>query len=97
MMDTDEVSRRVQKCLRKFLDSSGRKDQAISGQTNLHTGFGFSSDEGLDLVLELCDEFNYEFPNDFNPVIHRDGKRGNSVNELTAAVSHYLANAKASA
>lgn len=78
------------------MDSSGRSDQPISETTNLHSDLGLSSDEGLDFVLELCDEFDVEFPPDYNPVVHRDRRRGNNVAELAADVQRMLKAAEVS-
>ncbi len=90
MDPTDDIAGRVQSCVRRFLDSYGRADERFTGRTNLATGLGLSSDEGLDLVLDLCEEFDYDFPGDFNPVVHESATRGNSINDLIAAVQHHL-------
>lgn len=95
MGSQDDIGDRVRQCLRQFLDSSGRSEEGFSDRTNLHTGLGFSSDEGLDFVLDLCEEFDFDFPADFNPVVHRDGKRGNSLAELIAQVKQLLPAAEA--
>lgn len=90
MSSHDKIDERVRGCLRRFLDSSGRADERITDRTNLHSGLGFSSDEGLDLVLDLCEEFDFDFPADFNPVVHRDQNRGNNVGELISEVRRLL-------
>ena len=97
MEPTDDIANRVLTRVREFLDSCGRADERFTGRTNLATGLGLSSDEGLDLVLDLCEEFDYDFPGDFNPVVHDSGTRGNSVNDLIAAVQHHLSTRRVSA
>lgn len=93
MSGRDDIDERVQGCVRRFLDSSGRDGEVFTARTNLHSGLGLSSEEGLDLVLDLCAEFNFDFPGDFNPVVHHEGNRGNSVAELAAQVRHHLTGA----
>lgn len=78
---------KVLACLRGFLQSSGRQDVAIEEKTDLMTGVGMTSDEGIDFVLDLCAAFNFDFPGDFNPVVHPDGTRGRRVGELIRAVA----------
>ena len=90
MNSLEDISDRVRERLRRFLHSSDRATEKLTDQTNLFTTLGLSSDEGLDLVLDLCDEFQFDFPGSFNPVVHPDGKRGNSVGELIAEVRRLL-------
>ncbi len=92
--DTDSREK-VEGCLRRFLDSSGRAAVTFDDQTDLVRTLGLSSDEGLDLVLDLCDEFAFEFPGSFNPVVDDKGQRGRKVGELIQAVAGYLRSEKA--
>lgn len=91
MESPSSTATRIIECIGRFLDSCGRETAQLGNRTNLASGLGLSSDEGLDLVLDLCEEFDFDFPNEFNPVVHRDGKRGNTVNELTHEVHRYMA------
>lgn len=92
-----DIGDRVMACLRRFLDTSGRQGEEFTTRSNLATGLGLTSDEGLDLVLDLCEEFDFDFPRDFNPVVHPSGTRGNGIHELVANVRHYLDAAKVGA
>lgn len=83
-------SDQVRRCLREFLDSTGHRDLAFSDDSNLIRDLGLKSDEGVDFVLDLCDTFNFNFPEDFNPFVHKSGRRGRKVKELIAAVKEYL-------
>ncbi len=91
MTQSKNVERKVSDCLERFLVSSGKPVEPLTHRTNLHAGLGLSSDEGLDFLLDLCEEFSFEFPHDFNPVIHRTGNRGNSFGELVTDIEKYLA------
>jgi hypothetical protein len=81
-----KVSDRVSGCLRKFLDSVGINGGKFDDKTNLTKGLGLKSDQGIDFVLELCDEFSLEFPEDFNPFVHDNGARGRTFGELVKSV-----------
>ena len=82
----DKVVRRIQ----EFLDASGKSGVVFAGQSNTIADLGFESDEGVDFVLDLCDEFAFEFPDDFNPFVHENGCRGRSVDELVQAVDSLM-------
>lgn len=81
---------RVHNCLRKFALSAGHDAGMLDDSTDLARGLGLSSDEGLDLVLDLCEEFEFDFPRDFNPVVHETGRRGRRVGELVQAIESML-------
>ncbi|MBX3356446.1 MAG: hypothetical protein KF724_12190 [Phycisphaeraceae bacterium] len=90
-MATDpECRQRVISTLEAFLRSTGREGVTLSDTTNLHADLGMASDEGLDLVLDLCEAFDFDFPHDFNPVVHESGRRGRRVGELIAAIEACL-------
>ena len=85
-------------CFRRFLQSTGRSDRGFTDSTHITQQLGLKSDEGVDFVLDLCDEFKFEFPGDFNPFVHSNGRRGFRVGEMVnAVVSHLNANIKEAA
>ena len=84
MSDTS-VRSTVRRCLRAFLDSTGRASEEFGDKTNLIRGLGLSSDEGVDFVLDLCEALHVDLPQDFNPFIHESGRRGLSVSEMITA------------
>lgn len=87
-MNSDESVRdRVVRCVGKFARDVGHDSSSLDDDTDLARGLGLSSDEGLDLVLDLCEEFEFEFPKDFNPVVHDTGHRGRRLGELVQRVA----------
>jgi len=86
MPNHESTRERVKRCLRKFSGDSGHTVPVLDEQTDLARGLGLTSDEGLDLVLDLCEEFAFDFPRDFNPVVHESGKRGRRLGELVREV-----------
>lgn len=90
MSSTTDCRGKVIACLRKFLASTGRAKLAFDGRTDLIRDLGLTSDEGVDFVLDLCDSFAFEFPTDFNPFVHDDGRRGRRLDEMVRAVEQLL-------
>ena len=90
MSSNESIRQRVERCVRKFASGSGHDAANLDDQTDLARGLGMSSDEGLDLVLDLCEEFHFDFPRDFNPVVHDTGKRGRRLGELVHRVEGML-------
>lgn len=90
MSNSQSVRERVERCVQSFASSTGHPAAALDDQTDLASGLGLSSDEGLDLVLDLCDEFNFDFPPDFNPVVHDTGRRGRRLGELVQLVERMV-------
>lgn len=86
MSNSESVRQRVERCVRKFAVTAGHSADRLDDQTDLARGLGLSSDEGLDLVLDLCEEFDFDFPRDFNPVVHETGTRGRRLGELILKV-----------
>lgn len=76
----------VLSCLQTFLASIGRSVKELTDKTHLMQDLGLSSDEGIDFVLDLCEEFEFDFPADFNPFVHESGRRGRSTGEMVKAV-----------
>lgn len=90
-MPADSIRRnRILDCLGRFLQSTGRHDVRLSDSTHLTQHLGLKSDEGVDFVLDLCNEFDFELPESFNPFVHADGKRGLRVGEMVSAVLFHL-------
>jgi len=77
-------------CLRRFLESTGRAAVELSDRIHLMRDLGLSSDEGIDFVLDLCDEFEFDFPADFNPFVHESGRRGRRLGEMVNAVISFV-------
>ncbi len=90
MLNEESTQARVERCLRKFAAECGHEVLALGEKTDLARGLGLTSDEGLDLVLDLCEEFAFDFPHDFNPVVHDSGKRGRRMGELVREIEKML-------
>jgi len=89
MSDTP-VQSIVRRCLRTFLDSTGRSGEEFRDNTNLIRSLGLSSDEGVDFVLDLCEALHVELPQDFNPFIHESERRGLRVSEMIRRVENFV-------
>ena len=94
-MSDATVGKAVRRCLRQFLDSTGRAGDRFGDDTNLVRGLGLSSDEGIDFVLDLCDVLRVELPDDFNPFIHESRRRGLRVSEMIHRVEKFVSQAGA--
>ena len=90
-----ECEQKVLTALEVFLESTGRSEVILTDRTNLVGDLGFSSDEGVDFVLDLCEVFKFDFPHEFNPVVHPSGRRGRRVGELIDAVASCLSREEA--
>ncbi len=90
-MSEESVRSNVHRCLQSFLNSTGRAGAGFGDDTNLIQGLGLSSDEGVDFVLDLCEALHVELPNDFNPFIHENGRRGLRVSEMIRRVESLVA------
>jgi len=88
MLENTEV--RVRHCLAKFAKAAGREWPEMALDADLVIGLGMSSDEGLELVLDLCEEFKRDFPLNFNPVVHESGKRGRRLGELITVIDGFI-------
>ncbi len=85
------VETRIRRQLTTFAAKSGITDMVLRPTTNLLKDFGFSSLQGLEFVLDLCDEFGLDFPSDFNPFVNDEGRRGRTYQELITVVETHLA------
>lgn len=90
MSRSESIRQQVERCVKKFAACSGHNADQLDDQTDLARGLGLSSDEGLDLVLDLCEQFDFDFPHDFNPVVHESGRRGRRMAELILMVEQML-------
>jgi hypothetical protein len=90
MTDSTLVRERVLGLLKQFLVTTGRENPVIADRTHLANDLGLSSDEGIDFVLDLCDVFAVEFPMDFNPFVHENGRRGRRFGEMVRTVELHL-------
>ena len=89
-MADESVGAVVCRCLRAFLDSTGRAGAEFGDRTNLIRDLGLSSDEGVDFVLDLCDALDVDLPEDFNPFVHESGRRGLRVSEMISRVENLV-------
>ena len=88
-MSGTSIQSTIRRCLRNFLDSTGRTAVKFGDNTNLIRDLGLSSDEGVDFVLDLCETLQVELPEDFNPFIHETGRRGLRVFEMIRRVESF--------
>lgn len=87
---SQSIEDRVHACLTRFVQGCGVAVPVLKPNTDLHGGLGLTSDQGVEFVLDLCEEFSFDFPKEFNPVVHDSGKRGRKVQELVAEVERML-------
>ena len=89
------IGARVQQRLKEFLRKDGRGDLVVGDDADMIKNLGLSSLQGLEFVLDLCDEFEVEFPPEFNPFIHDKERRGRTLEEMVSTVEGYLATTEA--
>lgn len=77
-------------CLQRFLESTGRPPVVLTDRIHLMRDLGLSSDEGVDFVLDLCDAFSFDFPDEFNPFVHENGRHGRRLGEMIKAVVSFV-------
>jgi acyl carrier protein len=87
-MTTEE---RVRQQLGSFLLKSDIREVEIRATTDLIEGAGLTSLQGLEFVLDLCDEFDFDFPTDFNPFVDDERRRSQTFDGLVKAVERHLA------
>ncbi|MGC1272629.1 MAG: hypothetical protein WBC44_02890 [Planctomycetaceae bacterium] len=92
-MQNDSVRSTVLCCLKRFLESTGRQAAELHPGAHLMQDLGLSSDEGVDLVLDLCEALHCELPHDFNPCVHESEQRDRQISELVERVEHLVASA----
>lgn len=84
------VEDRVRRRLLSFLAKSDIHDVEVHLGTDLIRDTSLSSLQGLEFVLDLCDEFEFDFPADFNPMIDDEQRRGQTFGGLVNAINRYL-------
>lgn len=90
------IEERVRRQLTDFLLKSGIRDVDILPATDLIKDVGLTSLQGLEFVLELCDEFHFEFPPGFNPFVDDERRRGQTFDGLVKTIKRHLASEGAS-
>lgn len=86
-MSESAVAIRIIKVIARYLDSIGGKHPGLpNASTKLHTDCGLKSDDGVNLVLDLCEEFQIDLPPDFNATVHDNGLRERTFGELTTII-----------
>ena len=88
-MDKQSTVNRLGKIIRGFTTSIGRECPGITWSSDLHKDVGLTSDDGVCIVLEISSEFGIEIPDDFNAVVHDDGKRARTLEELAECVMKF--------
>jgi len=91
MREANTIEKRVRRQLRDFLVKSDIRDVEICATTDLMKDAGLTSLQGVEFVLDLCDEFDFNFPMDFNPFFDDERRRGQTFNGLVKAVEMHLA------
>ena len=86
-----DVPSAVKNALVGFFKSLGRDVPAINDDTNLITGTGASSDEGVDFAIDLADALGVHVPHKFNPFVHESGRRGMKFRELVEHAERFVA------
>lgn len=96
MQKTKTVEERIRRQLGNFLLRSDIRDVEIRATTDLIKDTGLTSLQGLEFVLELCDEFDFNFSADFNPFVDDERRRGQTFHGLVKVVERHLATEGAS-
>lgn len=91
MQGKNTVGERLRLQLGNFAKKSERPNVEFHGNTDLINEAGFTSREGLEFVLDLCDEFEFNFPADFNPFVDDAQRRGQTFDGLVKAIERHLA------
>jgi hypothetical protein len=87
------VSHTVKSALVKFLQSLGRDIPEINDDTDLIRATRATSDEGVDFAIDLSEVLGVEVPHDFNPFVHRSGRRGMKFHELVESAEGFVSSA----
>jgi len=93
-MPTESADIRAARVVLRYVEAGGNQiSTRITSETKLMTDIGLSSDDGVNLVLDLCSEFSVELPDDFNAVVHDNGLRERTFGELVNRLGSFI-NAK---
>jgi acyl carrier protein len=85
-MSNAEVNRRVKIVISLYLSAANHDCPELGPSTKLVRDTGLSSDDGVNLVLDLCSEFGIILPEDFNAIVHDDGQRDRTFAELVTYI-----------
>jgi acyl carrier protein len=85
-MTNAEVSRRIKAVIKSYLSAANQDCPDLGPSTKLVRDTALSSDDGVNLVLDLCTEFGIMLPDDFNAIVHDDGKRDRTLAELVTYI-----------
>lgn len=96
MREHKTTEERVRRQLASFLLKSDIRDIEIRPSTDFIKDAGFTSLQGLEFVLDLCEEFDFDFPADFNPFVNDERRRGQTLHGLVKEIERHLANQGAS-
>jgi|SRR5262249_3237003 len=96
MREPKTVDERVRQQLQNFLVKSDIRDIVIRADTDLLKDAGLTGLQGLEFVLDLCDEFDFDFPAGFNPLVDDERRRGQTFDGLVKSIERHLASKGAS-
>jgi acyl carrier protein len=96
MQGNETIEQRLRRQLESFLEKSEVRSVEIRPTTNLINDAGLTSLQGLEFVLDLCDEFDFDFPANFNPLVDDERHRGQTFEGLVRAIEQHLAGEGAS-
>ena len=91
MRETKTIEERVRRQLSSFLSKSDIRDVEIRATTDLIKDAGLTSLQGVEFVLDLCDEFDFDFPAAFNPFVDDERRCGQTFDGLVKSVECHLA------
>lgn len=91
MREPKTIEERARRKLGSFLLKAEIRDVEIRATTNLIEDIGLTSLQGLEFVLDLCDEFAFDFPANFNPFVDDERRRGQTFDGLVKAIEQHLA------
>lgn len=90
-MPTEPVDVRTARVVSRYVEAGGNQLRtSIASRTKLMTDVGLSSDDGVNLVLDLCSEFGVNLPDDFNAVVHDNGLRERTFGELVTRIGSFI-------
>jgi acyl carrier protein len=91
MQEMKTVDERVRLQLGSFLLKSDVQQAELGPTADLIKDIGLTSLQGVEFALDLCDEFKFEFPANFNPFVDDERRRGQTLQGLVKAVERHLA------
>lgn len=90
-MATESIEGRAAKVLSEYLKASGQTiDTQIVPKTKLMSDLGLCTDDGVNIVLDFCTEFDLDLPPDFNALVSDNGKRERSFGELVRQLNDFI-------